>query len=106
MPNRRSKPRRQFKLTDGTTIPLHTADVCLLSLDRCRALLPANCELSDAALEQLRDGLYALAGVTVDGYLAQPLAMGHTTALVALEIPGMRHEQAEILEFPDGKGER
>jgi hypothetical protein len=48
---------------------MHQRDVCLLSLERCRARLPGDCELSDADLERLRDGLYALAGVAVDGYL-------------------------------------
>jgi len=30
-------------------------------------LLPANCELSDAELESLRDSLYCLAGIMIDG---------------------------------------
>ena len=68
--------------------PLHTADVCLLSLERCRALLPPDCVLSDAELERLRDGMYALAGAAVDGFLAQ------------------RPEQPVIQDFSDRKGER
>ena len=49
---------------------LRPAEVCLLSLDRCRELLPKDCELNDVALEHLRDGLYALAGMAVNGFLA------------------------------------
>jgi hypothetical protein len=71
MPKRQSYPRKSFKATPGAATPLHTADVCLLSLERCRALLPRDYEVTDAELERLRDGLYALAGVAVDGYLAQ-----------------------------------
>ncbi len=74
------------------TTTLHTADVCLLSLERCRALLPADCELSDAELERLRDGLYALAGASVEGFLAQGLIV--------------RQEETITLKFPDGKGKR
>jgi len=72
--------------------PLPTADVCLLSLDRCRALLPADCNLNDMELERLRDGLYALAGAAVNGFLVQR--------------PVMRQEETTTLKFSDRKGER
>jgi hypothetical protein len=44
----------------------HSPDVRLLSVQKCRSLLPSDCELSDAEIEALRDHLYALAGVAVD----------------------------------------
>lgn len=49
-------------------MPLGTGDVCLLSLEGCRALLPSDCNLSDEELERLRDELYTLAGVTLESF--------------------------------------
>ena len=87
MLDRQSRPTKQLKTKTGMALPLHTADVCLLSLERCRALLPADCELSDAELERLRDGMYALAGAAVDGFFAQ-------------------RPKVAIIKFPNGKGEK
>ena len=68
MPKRQRRPRLTTQVQDSRL----KGDVCLLGLDRCRALLPADCALSDAELERLRDGLYALAGVAVEGFLTHP----------------------------------
>ena len=73
-------------------MPLHKGDVCL-SLEKCRSLLPEECDLSDSELEKLRDALYCLAGVAVDGFLEQSLV--RETA---------KHEQSKILGFENRIG--
>jgi hypothetical protein len=109
MPKRQSYPRKSFKATPGAATPLHTADVCLLSLERCRALLPRDYEVTDAELERLRDGLYALAGVAVDGYLAQRMVPANQlpakqqTAAVPADA---RISQISIREPSNVEGER
>src|SRR5271166_3097978 len=65
--HRRNNPQPNESNHQGT--PGRVPDVCLLSLERCRSLLPANCDLSNAELERLRDSIYCLAGVTIDGFL-------------------------------------
>jgi hypothetical protein len=44
-------------------------DVRLLSLEKCRSLLPPTSEIGNTKLERLRDSLYCLAAVVVDGML-------------------------------------
>jgi hypothetical protein len=39
-----------------------------LSLQRCRTILGPTCTLSDSALEQYRDSLYALADIAIESY--------------------------------------
>jgi len=62
--------------------------------------LPANCELSDAEIEKLRDGMYVLAGVAVEGCLAssdtqhQMMSSGESDEIAL--------ERAAILEFDSG----
>ena len=71
----------------------------LLSLERCRALLPRSNGLNDAQLENLRDAMYLLAGAAVDGFLAHKRAgncdphenQGASDAAV--------YERAAIIEF-------
>lgn len=43
------------------------AEVRQLSLEKCRSLLPEDCNLNDPELENLRDSLYCLAGVVIGG---------------------------------------
>jgi hypothetical protein len=88
--------------------PLHPADVCLLSLERCRALLPPDCEMTDVEMERLRDGLYALAGVTIDGYLAQRIVpvSGLPAKLQVTDVPAEpRPDQGAVLERSSIEGE-
>lgn len=71
-----------------------------MSVDRCRKLLTANCDLSDVEIEKLRDGMYVLAGVAVEGCLAssdrqQQMASSGESDEIALE-------RAAILEFDSG----
>jgi hypothetical protein len=106
MPKRQGYPRKPFKTTPGAVTPLRTRDVCLLSLERCRALLPQGCEITDLELERLRDGLYALAGVAVDGYLARRVVPVHPLR----QIDAMRREPQRnliaIRESSSVEGER
>jgi hypothetical protein len=88
--------------------PLHTADLCLLSLERCRALLPPDCEMTDVEMERLRDGLYALAGVAIDGYLAQRIVPvpGLPAKLQVTDVPGKsRRDRRAVLESSTVEGE-
>ena len=45
----------------------------MLSIERCRYVLGADCQLTDGELERLRDDLYALADVTITAFLEQRL---------------------------------
>ena len=42
----------------------------MLTLQKCRSLLGADCKLTDAELEQLRQELYALSDVAVEAFCA------------------------------------
>jgi hypothetical protein len=82
----------------------------VLSLQRCRFLLGADCNLTDAELEQLRQELYAWSEVAISAFCAQkPLLgscreRGDSPMLKAIpdgERPGVE-ERAAILEFEAG----
>ena len=68
MPKRQGIPNRQSSLDPARHPVAHTGELRLLTLERCRELLPADCHLSDVELENLRDSLYALAGLVLDTF--------------------------------------
>ena len=43
----------------------------MLSIERCRYVLGADCQLTDDELERLRDKLYALADIAITALLEQ-----------------------------------
>jgi hypothetical protein len=67
MSKRQRKIKTEPSKSVGRSTPGPLVGVRLLSLEKCRSLLPANCDLSNAELESLRDSLYCLAGVMIDG---------------------------------------
>ena len=71
----------------------YSHDECLLSLEKCRKLLPSDCNLSDAELETLRNSLHCLAAVAVD-MSAERKAMGRMKHSVQQESrPGSHFSQ-------------
>lgn len=85
----------------------------MLSLQKCRSLLGADCTLTDSQLEQLRRELYTLSEVAVGAFCAQnkPTSQEHSTANggnCLSAIPDTEREavaeRAAILEFEAGLG--
>jgi hypothetical protein len=68
MPKRQGTPKRQSSLDPARHPAAYMGEPRLLTLERCRELLRADCHLSDIELENLRDSLYALAGLVLDTF--------------------------------------
>jgi hypothetical protein len=71
MPKRQRIPKKQSSLDPARSSAAYTGELRLLALERCRELLPADCQLSDIELANLRDSLYALAGLVLDTFNGQ-----------------------------------
>jgi hypothetical protein len=84
----------------------------VLSLQKCRSLLGADCKLNDAELEQLQRELYAVADVAVGAFCAQKRSgsgNGSKSQIVSGCLGGIPdkereavEERAAILEFESG----
>jgi hypothetical protein len=84
----------------------------VLSLQKCRSLLGADCKLTDEELEQLRQELYALSDVAVEAFCAQKqsgagvgsMAQNVSGCLSSIPCPDrdVVEERAAILEFEGG----
>jgi hypothetical protein len=79
----------------------------MLSVARCRSLLPNETkDWPDAKVEALRDELYALAGVLLDGVrlgeVAEALSIKTALSLIPLDQRVDVEERAAILEFDAG----
>lgn len=93
----------------------------MLSTARCRALLGPDCSLTEAQLEQLRQDLYALAQITIEGFRKRPesnddetsAAPGSASRRAPLTVPSAMsllppgdrasiEERSAILEFEAG----
>lgn len=79
----------------------------MLTLQKCRSLLGADCKLTDAALEQLRQELYALSDVAVEAFCATRKADScppRESCLDAIPDPERKtaEERAAILEYEAG----
>ena len=77
-----------------------------MDLEKCRSLLPADLGLSDVELERLRDALYTLAGVAVEGFLEERNALRSAAKAAPpsceTSVGEARNERAAILEFDAG----
>lgn len=84
----------------------------MLSLQKCRSLLGADCKLTDAELELLREDLYAFADVAVGAFCAQkkvgsgigPMSQNVSGCLSVIPGPEREavEERAAILECQGG----
>lgn len=84
----------------------------MLSLQKCRSLLGADCKLTDAELEQLQRELYAVADVSIGALCAQKRSCsgnGSKSQVVSGCLGGIPEEEREtveeraaILEFEGG----
>ena len=77
----------------------------MLSLEQCRRILGANCNLNDSELELLRDQLYGLADVSIELFVARKRGSSEIEKQ-GLKLSKAEHEKweerAAILEF-DGR---
>jgi hypothetical protein len=84
----------------------------MLSIEQCRALLPADCGLSDRDIEDLREQTYSLAGLLVHHFLKQAHNSGAKLShagsfraalqLVPKDQQAEIEERAAIVEFDGG----
>jgi hypothetical protein len=78
MPKRQRRNNPQPNESDHWGTPGRVPDVRLLSLEKCRSLLPSGRNLSDTELAVLRDSLYCLAAVAVDIAAERTKSKGET----------------------------
>jgi len=75
----------------------------MLSIQRCRAILGADAPESDQDVEQLRDQLYAIASIWVDGGTRIPASpSAGILASLSEDARAEIEERAALMEFDGG----
>ena len=74
----------------------------MLSLERCRTLLGADCTLTDAQIERLRDQIRVVAEVTMNVMMTPNATTPFHEAIHQLPDRDEVEERAAIMEFEGG----